>query len=80
MRYIAIISALAFTMWGAYWQGHRVGLRASPEFAKVQDVHNRELEAFFAAQFAEPTSREQMCDQITDLVAEELRNPIAPDQ
>jgi len=80
MKFLAIIASLTFTAWAAYWQGHRVGLRASPEFAKVQDVHNREIEAFFVEVLDAPTSRDQVCDQILELASDELRAPVDFDQ
>lgn len=68
MKVIAIIVALIVVGYGAYWQGHRVGKSSCPEFAKVQDTHNRELEAFFDEQFSKPTQREMLCDAILEVI------------
>lgn len=72
MKVIAAILAAIAISYASYWQGHLAGKKSCPEFAKVQDTHNRELEAFFAEQFSEPTGRELACDQMLDTARDVL--------
>ena len=72
MKLLAVAVLLILTAYASYWQGHRVGVQECPEMAKVQDTHNRELEAYFEKELSEPIGRELICDQVFDLVRDEL--------
>jgi len=70
MKIVGILLAALAVGYASYWQGHREGLRASPEFAKVQDAHNREIEAYFKEEFQNPTQRELFCDKVLEAFEE----------
>lgn len=70
MKIVTLIIAFLAVGWGAYWQGHRIGLEGSPEFAKVQDAHNQEIERYLREEFENPTETELMCDRIMQTIEE----------